>query len=313
MRVYTRFVIIKKRFWEDYSILASLACSIAMSLFVGLTVLEVAGRHIEAVAPAQLAAILKNQIGVMQFYGLKHFFLKMSIMLQYSRVATLPWENKLCLAIIAIIIAGYLAMQVASMVRCVPFEAQWNPKYPGAKCINSAAFFFATQALNIATDLIILFAPLVILRHSFAPLPQRLFFGVALAFGGAAIVVGFLRLHTLVPSATSLDPTWDKVPSGVYGVTEANLGITCACIVTLRPLLHKLWLSLPSIRGTKAAFKTETKRSIPGRSRVPASLYHITLSSGNNTQVSTEDVQSRDVDVVGLVDKAEKGVVLCLK
>jgi len=121
----------------------------------------------------------------MQFYGLTHFFLKMSIMLQYFRVATLLWEKRLCFAIIAVIVAGYLAMQVASLVRCVPFEAHWNPKYPGAKCINSTAFFFASQALNIAMDLIVLFGPLVILRHSTAPLPQRLFFGVALAFGGA--------------------------------------------------------------------------------------------------------------------------------
>jgi len=37
MRIYTRFVIIKKRFWEDYSILAALACSIAMSIFVGIS------------------------------------------------------------------------------------------------------------------------------------------------------------------------------------------------------------------------------------------------------------------------------------
>lgn len=124
-----------------------------------------------------------------------------------------------------------------------------------------------------------------------------------------AIVIAFLRLQTLVPSATSLDPTWDKVPSGVYGVTEANLGITCACIVTLRPLFHKLWLSLPSIRGTKAAFSPETKR-MPGRSRIRASLYHITLSSGNNTQVSTEDNQNRDVDIGGSVEKAERGVVV---
>lgn len=37
MRIYTRFAIIRKRFWEDYSILAALACSIAMSIFVGLS------------------------------------------------------------------------------------------------------------------------------------------------------------------------------------------------------------------------------------------------------------------------------------
>ena len=37
MRFYTRFVIIKRRFWEDYSILAALVCSIAMSVFVGIS------------------------------------------------------------------------------------------------------------------------------------------------------------------------------------------------------------------------------------------------------------------------------------
>ncbi|KAK0627940.1 hypothetical protein B0T14DRAFT_513571 [Immersiella caudata] len=306
MRVYTRFVLIKKRFWEDYSILAALACSIAMSIFVGITVIEGAGRHIETVSPAQATAILKNQIGVMQFYGLAHFFLKMSIMLQYSRVATLPWEKKLCFVIMAIIITAYMAMQVASLLRCLPFEAHWNPRYPGARCINSTAFFFASQALNIAMDLIILFGPLVILRHSSAPLQQRFFFGVALAFGGAAIVVASLRLQTLVPSATSQDPTWDKVPSGVYGVIEANLGIACACIVTLRPLLRRLWLSLPSKRGTRAAMSSGTARSMPGMARIRASLYHISLSSRDNTQVSVEDSQSRDVDVAHSAEKVEK-------
>ncbi|KAK4450283.1 hypothetical protein QBC34DRAFT_349676 [Podospora aff. communis PSN243] len=308
MRVYTRFVLIKKRFWEDYSILAALGSSTAMSIFVGITVVEGAGQHFQTLTPAQLVAISKNQIGVMHFYGLTHLFLKMSIMLQYSRVATLPWEKNLCFGIMAIIVAGYMAMQVTSLVRCVPFEAIWNPKYPGARCINTTGFFFAAQAFNIAMDLIILFGPLVILRHSSAPLPQRFFFGVALAFGGAAIVVAFLRLQTLVPSATSLDPTWDKVPSGVYGIVEANLGITCACIVTLRPLLHRLWLSLPSMRGTRASSSTRTQRSMPGMSRVRASLYHITLSSGNNTQVSVEDSQGRDVDVGGPSEKVKRRV-----
>jgi hypothetical protein len=170
----------------------------------------------------------QNQIGVMQFYGLTHFFLKMSIMLQYSRVATLPREKRLCFA----------------------------------------------------------------------------------------IIVAFLRLQTLVPSANSADPTWDKVPSGVYGVTEANLGITCACIVTLRPLLHKfhqLWSSLPNIRGARAGFSTEsnTNRSMPVMSRIRASLYHSTVSSRKNTQVSSSGIVDRDVgDVSSSAEKAERVVVV---
>lgn len=143
------------------------------------------GRHVEFVSPAELKEISRVGIGVIQFYALTHFFLKLSIMLQYYRVATLPWEKNLCFGIIATLTAGYLAILVVEMVRCVPFEAQWDAKYPGAKCINSTAFYFSAQGLNVFMDLIILFGPLVILRHSSAPLQQRLLFGIALAFGGA--------------------------------------------------------------------------------------------------------------------------------
>jgi hypothetical protein len=45
MRVYTRFIIIRKRFWEDYSILAALACSIAMSVFVGISKWQLLSLH----------------------------------------------------------------------------------------------------------------------------------------------------------------------------------------------------------------------------------------------------------------------------
>jgi hypothetical protein len=123
-------------------------------------------------------------IGVIQFYALTHYFLKLSIMLQYKRITILPWEKHLCFAIIAALSAGYLAILIVEMVRCVPFVAQWTPKYPGAKCINSTAFYLAAQVLNMVMDIVILLGPLVILRHSTAPLQQKLLFGVALGFGG---------------------------------------------------------------------------------------------------------------------------------
>lgn len=100
----------------------------------------------------------------------------------------------------------------------------------------------------------------------------------------------------------------------MYGLTEANLGITCACIVTLRPLLHKLWVSLPGMRGTRAAFDTDTKRSMPRISRIRASLYHITVSSGNNTEVGPGVSQNRDGDIGGSsVEKGETTVTVVVE
>ena len=49
-----------------------------------------------------------------------------------------------------------------------------------------------------------------------------------------------MRLQTLYPSTTSSDPTWDKIPSAIYSLVEVTVGITCASVVTLRPLYHCL-------------------------------------------------------------------------
>lgn len=39
-------------------------------------------------------------------------------------------------------------------------------------------------------------------------------------------------------STTSPDKTWDSFFSALYGTIEQNLGIICACMVTLRPLFR---------------------------------------------------------------------------
>ena len=47
-------------------------------------------------------------------------------------------------------------------------------------------------------------------------------------------------MQTLLPSASSLDPTWEKVPSVIFAIIEINVGIACAAVVTLRPLYRRL-------------------------------------------------------------------------
>jgi len=54
-----------------------------------------------------------------------------------------------------------------------------------------------------------------------------------------ACIISVLRLLTIVQSTQSKDSTYDKVGSALYGVIEPNLGIFCACIVTLKPLFNK--------------------------------------------------------------------------
>ncbi|KAH7304146.1 hypothetical protein B0I35DRAFT_495507 [Stachybotrys elegans] len=208
-RTYTRFVLTKKYFLEDYMIIAAMA-----------------------------------SIGTIHFYTATHFFLKLSILLQYLRISVMPSEKRTCYIFILILACGTTAFTIINLAHCRPFAAQWNPGIPGAQCtVNRTVWFYSNQAFHILLDFSILIIPFFILRHLTVPTQQRLLIGVVLGFGGIACIASVIRLHTLYTSTTSKDPTWDRNPSGYYGQAEVNLGIACACVVTLKPL----WQRLPGI------------------------------------------------------------------
>ena len=99
-----------------------------------------------------------------------------------------------------------------------------------------------------------------------------------------ACIVSVLRFRTLELSTTSTDPTWDKVPSGFYGLIECNLGVICACVVTLRPLFHRL-------RRLLFGHKTleSEAESPPHRARRRTSPYEVTFSSVGGTHVGSDN------------------------
>lgn len=136
--------------------------------------------------PGSQANRLQVGVGITQFYSLAHFFLKLSIMLQYVRISVLPSDRRLTHILIAVLCTGYFIFIVMRMARCTPFEAQWNPRLPGARCAyNNTWFLFASQTWNMVMDFAILLVPLFILRHSKAPFMQRVVFFFVLALGGS--------------------------------------------------------------------------------------------------------------------------------
>lgn len=50
-------------------------------------------------------------------------------------------------------------------------------------------------------------------------------------------IMAIARILTVKSAALSLDVTWDSSPKSYFSVIEVNVGITCACVITLRPLL----------------------------------------------------------------------------
>lgn len=276
LRVYTRLVLIKVRFWDDLAIVAALVCAGLMSVCMQLGVVYGSGWNVETISPADLAEGLKVGLAVTQFYTLTHFFLKLSILLQYVRIGVMPSDRRLCYILIAILCIGYLFFIVMRMARCVPFQAQWAPDMPGARCLFTTTWFmFPSQAWNMAMDFVILLVPLFVLRHLKGPLLQRALIGTALAFGGLACIISILRLRTLFPSAATADPPWDKILTAVYSQVEVNVGIICASVVTLRPLFRRLRQEFANrSQAGSAGHEVELAGAVPGHEVEPAGTPH---------------------------------------
>lgn len=81
-------------------------------------------------------------------------------------------------------------------------------------------------------------------------------------------IMAIARILTVKNAALSLDVTWDSSPKSYFSVIEVNVGILCACFITLRPLLaHVLpsWIKPsygnPGYYGDKTDFPGTKKSS----------------------------------------------------
>jgi hypothetical protein len=104
-------------------------------------------------------------------------------------------------------------------------------------------------------------------------------------------------MRVLRLSSTSHDKTWDSFYSAIYGAIEVNLGITCACVVTLRPLLRRWrWLS------GGAAEKAPAELGLPTwkRRRVVDDKDHIPTADSTQVLTVSDDAELGAVDENGV-------------
>lgn len=54
-------------------------------------------------------------------------------------------------------------------------------------------------------------------------------------------LVSLLRLPSLITLSRSTDPTWDAATVAIWTCIELNIAIICACCMTLRPLVARVF------------------------------------------------------------------------
>ena len=197
---------------------------------------------------------------------------KTSILIFYLRLSknTQQVLRMASWVVLGIVNLAGLILTIINIFQCRPINASFSDITGEPKCIPLLTEFICSAPINIVTDLAILALPIPVLTSMRLPTRQKTILVFTFTLGIFVTIVDVVRIYYLqqaitnVPSSPSSDPgaifgdsvefPWNASLSLMWSAVEVNIGMTCACIPTLKPLIIKI---LPAMlvdpHGTRTA------------------------------------------------------------
>ncbi|RKF56660.1 putative pth11-like integral membrane protein [Erysiphe neolycopersici] len=290
LRLFTRIKLIHYHAIDDWIAVVALLFSIATSVFFALQVENGMGRHYRYLTHEEGVNFYKTLYLSIIIYNVSLLFIKFSILLQYLRVATNKKVRLACYLVMLFTIVYGIEAFFTGVFHCWPISRFWGDKDTG-KCINKPILWFLNSGLNITNDLLLLVLPIFILRASSLPRKQKVSICLILSLGGFAAIVSIWRLYALFIVSISNDISWDIAEMAIWSCIELNVGITCACLSTLKPLtchfipfIFRIWSSgsfgqHTCVRGARGSENESQKLDVENHAKNGRSMQE-TLNEG---------------------------------
>ncbi|OTA08647.1 hypothetical protein A9Z42_0003790 [Trichoderma parareesei] len=240
----------KVRFWlDDWFIITSLFFSGGFMFTVTIYMVDNGMcRHIWA-GPADATRDWALGLFTTEFtYTLSLVFIKWSILAFYWRIFSIQFLDKLCLWILAGMVACWgVAAILTSIFQCVPIPALWqqfDPVHPTDPdtftCgVDIHNLFIGKAVPHIVTDALILIFPLPYIWHLHLRLSQKIATAGIFLVGIFVSIVSIVRfVFVLEVDLESPDVTWDQCTEMLWTGIEIYIGTVCACLPSLKPLLN---------------------------------------------------------------------------
>ncbi|OCK81004.1 hypothetical protein K432DRAFT_296485 [Lepidopterella palustris CBS 459.81] len=237
LRWYTRIVLIRRVGLEDYFITVALTLAIAMTAVIGVEVSLGIGRHHHwkkesSILPTITILVLTSNV----IYHILINITKASIIIQYLRIFSGKLIRRSCQIILFMLFGAACWGVLGAIFLCQPVEKFWHPKIPG-KCMNARAYWLSAACINIGMDFIVWLLPMPVIGQLRLPPRQKLGLIAVFTVGGFVCVVSVLRLLLVHVAAVKHNFTKSGIAAITWSVVEANVGITCASMMAMKPLL----------------------------------------------------------------------------
>ncbi|KAH8425084.1 uncharacterized protein LDX57_002832 [Aspergillus melleus] len=292
-RVYVRLFIIRNVGLDDYTMIITMALSLAGWAIIIPEVQYGAGRHTAYVLDTATTATHLN-FATQAIYMWAIGLVKISIGLFLLRFA--PRKGyKIFIWVVIVLMFLYTAICFFTLIfQCKDIRTIWDQSVK-SECLQPPqllALSYTNTALNILTDLIFAILPVFMLRHLQVNRRVKASLMCILGLGIFACAAACVKVSVLPNYGRTGDFLWDYSDLTIWVVVESNMGIMAGSLPTLKPLFKQALGSY----GSRSKSRPYTYGSKPYRLHSLSQSAHQpsqTLRSGNQSGWEADAGQKR--------------------
>ncbi|KAF2232749.1 hypothetical protein EV356DRAFT_568444 [Viridothelium virens] len=245
---------------DDYFIIISLFVVLCGSGgYIAAAISGGVGHHMRDISAEETHVFFKFIFALQFVYITSVTLIKLSILLFYRRIFPTPRFKVTVSIVCGFVLAWFVTFSFATLFQTIPISNNWashGSSNAHGRTIRLDDMYTANSALEITLDIVTLCLPLfVVWRLQMCPSQKLVVSGIFL-LGAFVCVASIVRLYYL---AIHLNPSQEEQEDLTYNLgdiilwssVEPCVGVICACLPTLRPVINRqsLYSTIASIRG----------------------------------------------------------------
>lgn len=160
LRFMSRRLRKQELWWDDWSILISMACNLVSVGLIFAMYSQGLGLASSAVPASQIVNVAKIGFAARIVFSWNFCITKMSILLMFHRYFDFSRTGRIYLvAIGAFVVLWTIISTCLFVLTCFPVEKQWQPDLPG-NCMSQSGRWYANAVSTVLADLMILLLPI---------------------------------------------------------------------------------------------------------------------------------------------------------
>jgi hypothetical protein len=165
---------------------------------------------------------------------------KASILMQYLRIFSTSITRVSCYILLVALLPATLWATLGGPLLCDPVKKLWKPETLG-HCLSAQVYWISVAGIDIGLDFLVLLLPLPAISTLHIARKQKLSILLLFLFGFFVCGVSVGRVASVLLAASQGQYTQSGYWAVTWSVVEANVGIICASLLALRPLVVMLF------------------------------------------------------------------------